>query len=210
MRDNKPGTTFEFPSRSKVINPRKQKCISRKNKPTGTATQTFCNSGTLVNLIATGSSIKWYAATSGGSSLALSTPLVSNAHYYSTQTINGCESATRLNVKAKKNNCLNKSLENSIDENSNSDLTQSNPIDMVIYPNPTEGIFNVEIKNALFSELSIFITDIQGKIVYSNFDKNSAIDYSKQINLTNLAKGIYFIKVITESNDSKNSLLIFR
>ena len=57
--------------------------------PTASA-QTFCNSATVANLVATGSAIKWYAAATGGSALA-STATLSTTNYYASQTLNGCE-----------------------------------------------------------------------------------------------------------------------
>ena len=66
--------------------------------PTGSTTQTFCNSATVANLAATGSNIQWYAAATGGTALSGTTALVNGNHYYASQTVNGCESATRLNV----------------------------------------------------------------------------------------------------------------
>jgi hypothetical protein len=76
--------------------------ISNPAAPTGTASQTFCaiNNPTVANLVATGTSIQWYAAASGGTALATTTALVNGTHYYASQTVSGCESATRLNVTA--------------------------------------------------------------------------------------------------------------
>ena len=54
--------------------------------------QTFCNSGTVTGLVASGTAIKWYSVASGGSALASSESLA-NGNYYATQTENGCESA---------------------------------------------------------------------------------------------------------------------
>ena len=65
--------------------------------PTGSATQSVCNSGTVANLSATGTAIKWYSGPTGGSSLTANTALA-NGTYYATQTVNTCESATRLAV----------------------------------------------------------------------------------------------------------------
>ncbi|MFM9825654.1 chondroitinase-B domain-containing protein, partial [Flavobacterium sp.] len=56
--------------------------------------QTFCISGTVANLTATGNLVKWYAVASGGSVLATSTALASGT-YYVTQTVNGLESARK-------------------------------------------------------------------------------------------------------------------
>jgi hypothetical protein len=55
---------------------------------------------TVASLVATGTGIKWYAASIGGTPLASATPLVSGNHYYASQTVNGCESTTRLDVVA--------------------------------------------------------------------------------------------------------------
>ncbi|OXA86922.1 hypothetical protein B0A62_22945, partial [Flavobacterium hydatis] len=68
--------------------------------PTGNATQSFCSASTIANLTATGSTINWYAASTGGTPLATTTPLVSGTHYYASQTVSGCESASRLDVTA--------------------------------------------------------------------------------------------------------------
>ena len=68
--------------------------------PTGTAIQTFCNSATVAGLTAVGTEIKWYATASGGSPLTATTLLVNSRTYYASQTLNGCESTTRLAVKA--------------------------------------------------------------------------------------------------------------
>jgi hypothetical protein len=66
--------------------------------PTGLAAQSFCNSGTVAQLAATGTGIKWYAASSGGSPLSVATPLTNGATYYASQTVSGCESTTRFAV----------------------------------------------------------------------------------------------------------------
>jgi len=68
--------------------------------PTGTAAQSFCSGATVANLSASGTTIQWYAASSGGSPLVTTTSLVNATHYYATQTVNGCESTTRFDVTA--------------------------------------------------------------------------------------------------------------
>lgn len=54
--------------------------------------QTFCPGATVANLTATGTSIQWYTASTGGTALSSSTALISGS-YYASQTVNGCESA---------------------------------------------------------------------------------------------------------------------
>lgn len=68
--------------------------------PTGDAQQTFCNAATISDLVVVGDNIKWYDAAIAGNELSAATPLVHMTHYYASQTVNGCESATRLDVTA--------------------------------------------------------------------------------------------------------------
>lgn len=70
--------------------------------------------------------------------------------------------------------------------------------DAFLFPNPTTGIVNIEIKNAQFNNVTIHIIDIIGKEVFNTYDKNISANYSKQINLEGLASGIYYVKIITE------------
>jgi alpha-tubulin suppressor-like RCC1 family protein len=68
--------------------------------PTGKATQSFCSSAAISNLVATGAGIKWYDQVAGGSPLPLTTGLIDGQHYYASQTVSSCESVTRLDVVA--------------------------------------------------------------------------------------------------------------
>ena len=57
--------------------------------------QTFCDSATVANLVATGvigATIKWYAALTGGTALASTDALVSGTSYFASQTVGTCES----------------------------------------------------------------------------------------------------------------------
>ena len=67
--------------------------------PTGNATQAFCSASTVGDLTATGTAIVWYDAAIGGNVVAVTTPIVSGTTYYASQTIDGCESLTRLAVQ---------------------------------------------------------------------------------------------------------------
>ena len=64
-----------------------------------------------------------------------------------------------------------------------------------IYPNPTNGMFNIHISNAKFEQLIIIVVDIRGREILKVSDKNNVSDYYKQISLENVAKGIYYIKL---------------
>lgn len=77
--------------------------VSNPGTPTTTNTnQTFCliNAPTVANLQANESNVVWYAAQTGGSQLASTTPLVNGLTYYASlmDANTGCESASRLAV----------------------------------------------------------------------------------------------------------------
>jgi hypothetical protein len=74
--------------------------------PTGNPTQVFCISPapSVADLTVTGSNIQWYASATGGTPLASSTVLVDGTPYYASQTLNGCESNSRLEVTVNINN----------------------------------------------------------------------------------------------------------
>jgi len=72
--------------------------ISNVAAPAAPATQTFCGTGIIAGLSATGTGIKWYENATGGIALVDDVALVNGAVYYASQTVNGCESETRTPV----------------------------------------------------------------------------------------------------------------
>lgn len=80
--------------------------------------------------------------------------------------------------------------------------------DVKVYPNPTNGFFNITIKNANFNTILISIINMVGKEVFSALENNVTVDYSKQINLQNLAKGMYYVKINTEGDVMIQKLIV--
>jgi len=70
---------------------------------------------------------------------------------------------------------------------------------MNIYPNPTDGVMHINIESRT-DILDMNLLSLEGKIVY--FDK---MDYqkdglSKQIDVSGLSKGIYFLRLYNSNN----------
>ena len=66
-----------------------------------TAGSLFAQTPTVASLnTASGSNIKWYSAATGGTLYTGTEALVNGQHYYASQTVNGRESTTRLDVTA--------------------------------------------------------------------------------------------------------------
>ena len=71
--------------------------------------------------------------------------------------------------------------------------------DLSIYPNPSEELFNIEFSSLITQDLQIRIVNIIGEVVISDNLQQFIGEYTKQIDLTNNAKGIYFLEI--ETND---------
>jgi hypothetical protein len=65
-----------------------------------------------------------------------------------------------------------------------------------IYPNPSNGIFNLNLKNIEANTIEIY--DVSGKLI-EKMDVKS-ISQLTQIDLSNASNGIYFVKISTENN----------
>ncbi|WP_372795264.1 hypothetical protein, partial [Lutibacter sp.] len=74
--------------------------VQYTTEPTGISTQEFCDieNATLNELVITGTAILWYNSLAGGTPLSNADFLINNTTYYASQTVNGCESPTRLAV----------------------------------------------------------------------------------------------------------------
>jgi len=87
-------------------------------------------------------------------------------------------------------------------ENNNEqlDLDIDNTLKATVYPNPFTKNFNIEIEVENNQNISIEISDIDGKIINTyNKNINSGIN-TLPINANNLDKGIYFVKITATEN----------
>jgi PKD repeat protein len=75
--------------------------------------------------------------------------------------------------------------------------------DVKIYPNPANSVLNIEVSASTNStkDLNIKIMDVLGKEVL-------ATEYQKQIDISHLSKGIYFVKITSGKNASDTKKLV--
>ncbi len=106
------------------------------------------------------------------------------------------------------NGCTNSSSQNITVNNCIGIIESSNTYFVNVYPNPTQGSFVLVIDNASIDELLISVVDMQGKEVFSVREKNITTEYRKQIDLSDVSKGIYFIKLSTGSDVKVQKLII--
>jgi hypothetical protein len=74
-----------------------------------------------------------------------------------------------------------------------------NQNDILVYPNPSTGVFSLQIPN----EMSIILTDALGKIIIS--EKANSGNYN--LNISEQARGIYFLKAIDEGQTKTIKLI---
>jgi len=70
-----------------------------------------------------------------------------------------------------------------------------------LYPSPNNGVFTI---NTTSSYNKVMITDVSGKMVYNKEIDNSVIS----IKLTNITKGIYFVRVSNENGVGVQKIII--
>ena len=70
-----------------------------------------------------------------------------------------------------------------------------------IYPNPTDGLFTVDVQLAKYDEIEISVYDMKGKRVYG-VAENHVLNYIKQINLSDMAAGVYMLNITTSQGSA--------
>ncbi|MDI1315914.1 T9SS type A sorting domain-containing protein [Flavobacterium sp.] len=84
------------------------------------------------------------------------------------------------------------------------DVVNSEPA-VVIYPVPSSGIFNIDLKNEV---KDIKVYNLLGQTVYSQqFDSNNATT-TKQIDLSNLSNGNYIFSLTNENGTSNYEVIL--
>lgn len=80
--------------------------------------------------------------------------------------------------------------------------------EMKIYPNPATNILNIELKG-FNDNLTITLYNLNGNIIYSEGVNNLSLEkpFKRQINLSKFGRGIYFIRLSTNTNVNTKKLL---
>ncbi len=88
-------------------------------------------------------------------------------------------------------------------------ITFGNTItNLAIYPNPSRDIFNVTFTSEEVQNLKVRILNIVGEELISDNLEQFIGEYTKQINLSNNAKGIYFLEITTNNGVVNKKLIL--
>ena len=146
-------------------------CTGTVLAPTGTAIQDFVTGQTLADFVVNGMDIIWYDAEIGGNILPLSTLIVSGVTYYASQTVNGCESSTKLAVTG----------------GINLQREDFEAIAFKYYPNPVENRLNLTSSENI--ELVEIYNFLGQKVLYATFNAMEG-----EVDFSSLSKGTYVLR----------------
>ena len=105
--------------------------------------------------------------------------------------------------------CVGKALYDNIEVcgfNNNTDIHENHLTELNIYPNPSNGIFEVLLNNN-HDYVNIEIIDILGKVIYLEKINNYTSNSKHKINMDKLA-GTYIMSVTTNNHSSQKFIII--
>ena len=76
-----------------------------------------------------------------------------------------------------------------------------------VYPNPNNGSFTLSV-NANVGDLTIKITDMQGRVVYTSVENNVNAGFVKQISLDTQSSGMYLMHIITNGEQQTKKISV--
>jgi hypothetical protein len=77
-----------------------------------------------------------------------------------------------------------------------------------LYPNPNQGQFQIALKELSGKTVQISIFDITGKLVCQSSEGNSSSVFTKNIDLSANAKGMYFVQIRDGDKMSTRKIIV--
>ena len=98
---------------------------------------------------------------------------------------------------------------NSFQINSNStSIVNYNIASVGVYPNPSQGNINIKFTNLIHQDIKLSIVNNIGELIFFDNLVSHIGNYSKIINLTSNAKGIYFLEIETDDGFINKKLIL--
>ncbi|MBL4578472.1 MAG: T9SS type A sorting domain-containing protein, partial [Flavobacteriales bacterium] len=77
-----------------------------------------------------------------------------------------------------------------------------------IYPNPSSGEFTLALDLEHKAQLTISVYHFTGKLIYTEEVKVSKSSFSREVNLDQYARGLYYVKVVADEGVITKKLLL--
>lgn len=78
---------------------------------------------------------------------------------------------------------------------------------MIVYPNPSNGIFTVEISNFSNENGTVNVNDVTGKVI-STYEVKNSTNGKITMDLQTLSKGVYFINYVSEGKNISQRVIV--
>lgn len=76
-----------------------------------------------------------------------------------------------------------------------------------VYPNPSTGVFNLEI-SGLGKQFTISVLDFAGRVIVQEEVNTSATEYKNTLDLSNYSKGVYFLSFSSDRKSEYQKIVI--
>lgn len=77
-----------------------------------------------------------------------------------------------------------------------------------VFPNPSTGIFNISFKPESTNEINLRVFNQIGEVIYTQEFGYIKGNYTKEVDLSRFANGIYFLQVITDKSIFNKRLIL--
>jgi subtilisin-like proprotein convertase family protein len=78
------------------------------------------------------------------------------------------------------------------------------------YPNPSDGIFNMNVAGFNGSSMNVEIMDMNGKVVNVSRIENASQNFTQSFDVRTLSEGTYFIRVTSETGSATSRMVIVK
>ena len=85
---------------------------------------------------------------------------------------------------------------------------ETSHISVEVFPNPSDGLFQVKYASSTEKPLEVFLTDMNGRIFFQKDIKNFRQFYHDHIDLTHHAAGMYFINFVQDGKIKTEKVIL--
>jgi hypothetical protein len=87
--------------------------------------------------------------------------------------------------------------------------TPGNDIGLVISPNPSHGIFNVQFYQTEVDNVALRVVDLNGKVLYNKQYQHIKGAFSQPINLGVVSSGVYVVQLEFQSKKYIQKIMVY-
>ena len=87
------------------------------------------------------------------------------------------------------------------------DDLEEDRIGLNIYPNPSSGIFNIEVRGSMDESFNLNVVNLQGQSVFSGELNLTSGLYKNSLDLSYLPRGIYYVTIRTDQSSSTKKII---